>query len=300
MANPYFSIILPTYNRAQLIAGAVESVVRQDFENWELIVVDDGSTDDTRARLAAFTEHDDRIRYMYQENAERSTARNNGIAQARGTYICFLDSDDYYLDNYLSSFKAFITALKEPVAMFFCNISFQHGAEIRKFKTPEFANYNATEFFLLNGIGTPRVCLHRSITATYLFDPSISIGEDTELWIRIAGAYPYHYLNKYLYVAVEHSGRSVSRMNAGAAIRNLKTKKHLLRHLGRQHISQSVRKTILHNAWFSLAQSYYEKQAFWGVFHASANSCVYQPAKRWKEKLYMLYAILKNKFFVAR
>ena len=88
------SVIIPTHNRAPLIQDAVQSVLDQDYANVELIVVDDGSTDDTRERLAPYME---RIRYVYKDKAGVSAARNEGIRIARGELIAFQDSDDVYL-----------------------------------------------------------------------------------------------------------------------------------------------------------------------------------------------------------
>ena len=98
---PFFSIIIPTYNRAHVIMRPIDSVLRQTFEDWELIIVDDGSTDDTKSIIESY--HDNRIRYVWQENQERSAARNHGIALAKGEWICFLDSDDDYYPNHLAN-----------------------------------------------------------------------------------------------------------------------------------------------------------------------------------------------------
>ena len=106
MEAPFFSIIVPTYNRAQNIKGAIESVLLQTYTSWELIIIDDGSTDHTKEVISKFT--DTRINYIYQKNQERSCARNNGIKVAKGQYICFLDSDDFYLANHLQSFLTHI------------------------------------------------------------------------------------------------------------------------------------------------------------------------------------------------
>ncbi len=106
MKSPLFSIILPTYNRQYLLPRAVESVLSQQHSNWELIIIDDGSTDNTKEYI---TEIDNKkIRYTYQENKGRSNARNLGIEQANGEYICFLDSDDELLNNYLTCFQYII------------------------------------------------------------------------------------------------------------------------------------------------------------------------------------------------
>jgi glycosyltransferase involved in cell wall biosynthesis len=99
--KPFFSIILPTFNRAKLIARAIKSIVAQTFTNWEVIIVDDGSRDDTFEIIRPFALQDERIRYHYARNRGLAMARNIGIQMSRGTYITFLDSDDEYLSEHL-------------------------------------------------------------------------------------------------------------------------------------------------------------------------------------------------------
>ena len=89
-----FSIILPTYNRAAIIQDSIKSVIEQTYQDWELIVVDDGSTDNTEDCIKNLMLKENRIKYIYQHNQERSQARNNGIKTAKYKWICFLDSDD--------------------------------------------------------------------------------------------------------------------------------------------------------------------------------------------------------------
>ena len=103
-----FSIIIPTYNRAHIILRAIESVKIQTFSNWELIIVDDGSTDHTEDTIRKID--DPRINYFKKNHAERSAARNFGIAKAKGKYICFLDSDDYFLKDHYSGTKNYSKA----------------------------------------------------------------------------------------------------------------------------------------------------------------------------------------------
>src|SRR4051794_14509566 len=93
--SPTVSIIMPAFNRAQWLPLSVGSVLQQTYADWELIIVDDGSTDDTRAVVEQFQAQDNRIRYV--SNCRRkgpSGARNQGMNQARGRYVAFLDSDD--------------------------------------------------------------------------------------------------------------------------------------------------------------------------------------------------------------
>ncbi|MEZ4909289.1 MAG: glycosyltransferase family A protein [Saprospiraceae bacterium] len=95
----FFSIIIPTFNRAHIIHRPIDSIIAQTFTDWELIIVDDGSTDNTKDIVDSY--NDERIRYIWQENQERSAARNHGIKLAQGEWICFQDSDDEYLPDHL-------------------------------------------------------------------------------------------------------------------------------------------------------------------------------------------------------
>ena len=98
------SIILPVYNRLRFLPSAFESIRSQTYQNWELIVVDDGSTDGTREAVARLTSGWSRpVRYLYQDNRGAYAARNTGIEHAKGNYIAFFDSDDYWLRHHLKS-----------------------------------------------------------------------------------------------------------------------------------------------------------------------------------------------------
>ena len=97
------SVILPAYNRADVIMRAVSSVIRQNFNEWELIIVDDGSDDNTFSLLDKFILGDQRIRYIKHKNRKIPASLNTGLKMAEGKYITFLGSDDEYGSNHLSS-----------------------------------------------------------------------------------------------------------------------------------------------------------------------------------------------------
>lgn len=103
---PAVSVIIPAYNAARYLKNAVASVLFQTFKDWELLIVDDGSTDDTQAVVNSFT--DPRIKYIRQENAGVASARNVGLGQAAGRYIAFLDADDIWIRNKLELQMAFM------------------------------------------------------------------------------------------------------------------------------------------------------------------------------------------------
>lgn len=96
MDQPLVSVIMPAYNAEEYIAESIDSVVDQTYKNWELIIIDDGSTDNTKAIAKKRAEKDNRIQYLYQENGKQGKARNYGINKSKGEYIAFLDADDLW------------------------------------------------------------------------------------------------------------------------------------------------------------------------------------------------------------
>ena len=106
--KPDISIIMPTLNRGSHLENAVKSVIAQSFENWELIIVDDGSTDNTFETLDPYLGRFSNIRYMKHKNRKAALSRTAGIQAAFGRYITFLDSDDHYLENHLETRIALI------------------------------------------------------------------------------------------------------------------------------------------------------------------------------------------------
>ena len=116
---PSISVVIATYNRASLLPETLDAVLAQRFRDFELIVVDDGSTDETQQVLKPYG---DRVRYFYQENSGPSAARNLGVRHARGEWIAIQDSDDLFAPDHLESLFAF--AEKNPD----CGMVFANGA----------------------------------------------------------------------------------------------------------------------------------------------------------------------------
>ena len=129
MPTPFFSIIIPTYNRAGFIAETLQSVLRQDFVDFEILVVDDGSTDNTAAVVGQFA--DPRLHYLPKQNAERGAARNYGLARAQGEYVLFLDSDDLFHPNHLRTLRAAIEAAPTPPNFLATKYDFERAGQRR-------------------------------------------------------------------------------------------------------------------------------------------------------------------------
>ncbi len=211
----FFSIIIPTYNRANLLPETIRSVQNQTFEDWECIVVDDGSTDHTKQVVEEIIKSDPRIKYIYQENAERSAARNNGIRNSSGVYICFLDSDDHFLPNHLCDLVKIIDSQRIEKGMVIyqaINIS-NKNREITKLEQP---GDNFVEFIYLNPISPSRVCVSKDVLDVLNFDEDIVIVEDVILWMKIANSYPVYVTNHIGVKYHIHGENSVDRKGNGS------------------------------------------------------------------------------------
>lgn len=188
------SVIMPAYNAVRHIAESVESVRAQTFGEWELLVVDDGSTDDTRAVVRRFAEEDERVRYVPRTNGGQAAARNTGLAAARGRLIAFLDADDLWLPHKLEAQLAVLEEKGVDLVYTDGYIFSDEGAE------PEEERFHILPgeargvemfrtLFTSNRIGTLSVLVKRSaLDAVGLFDESRAFQncEDYDLWLRLA------------------------------------------------------------------------------------------------------------------
>ncbi len=205
-----FSIIIPTYNRAAFLPKAIESVLSQTFTDWELIIVDDGSTDNTKDVVSQYS--DSRITYIYQKNAERSAARNNGITHSVGEYVLFLDSDDYYLSNFLEDLNSEIEKNGNESCLYFHNVLIEHDGKQQPFADPLPNEEKNILNFLFNEsrvIGVCQAAIAKCFLAENMFDTRFSLWEDTHLFFRLLAQYPYRQLNAQGYVAVQHEQSTV-------------------------------------------------------------------------------------------
>jgi glycosyltransferase involved in cell wall biosynthesis len=207
---PFFSVIIPAYNRADLLPETLASVSAQIFADWECIVVDDGSTDDTAKVMQVLCAQDSRIRYVHQQNAERSAARNNGMNHAQGTFFCFLDSDDHYVPEYLQELYAFLSSENFPVALIVSDFCFWGGKNVEPAPVPPLGG-NPAEWLFRNPVSPSRACMHRDISLKYRFREDIVIVEDTVLWVSLANEFPIVHLRRPLIWYRVHDGNSVNR-----------------------------------------------------------------------------------------
>ncbi len=206
--SPIFSIIIPTYNRAHLIGKTIESVLQQEFENFEVLVVDDGSKDHTEQVVKGFA--DARLHYHKKENGERGAARNYGAARAKGLYLNFFDSDDLLYPNHLRVANKLISDLRNPE---FFHLAYDYQLEngSRVDKVNDF-NIAIRDVILFNNkLSCNGVFLRKDIALRFRFeeDRVMASSEDWELWIRLLSRFTLHFSNEVTSSVINHDLRSL-------------------------------------------------------------------------------------------
>lgn len=198
---PKVSVILPAYNVQAYIDQSIPSVLAQTFQDFELIVVDDGSTDETRAR--ARQHNDPRVRVVHQANRGLAGARNQGIRQAKGEYIAFLDADDLWREDKLAHHVQHLDD-RPWVGVSYCQSAFidDNGRSLNYLQCPKLEDVTPRDIFLRNPIGNGSAPVIRRATfreisyisssvslnhaEAWYFDETFRRSEDIECWMRIA------------------------------------------------------------------------------------------------------------------
>ena len=190
---PRFSIIIPVFNKEKFVAKTLKSALSQTFADFEIIVINDGSTDTSEAEILAIT--DERIHNFSKENEGVAIARNHGMSKASADYICFLDADDFWHPNFLATMNEHIRKLPNE-KVFACAIEIETNKRTfpAKYSIPKKGNYEIVNFFEASQkeavLWTSSVCIHKEVfIKSGRFDKDLTVSEDTDLWIRIGLEY---------------------------------------------------------------------------------------------------------------
>lgn len=220
-----FSVIIPLYNKAPYVVKAIQSVLCQAFTDYELIIVDDGSKDNSAEIAAQAIEGHSNCRLIRQENAGVSMARNNGVAASRGEYVCFLDADDWWDERFLEEMAQLIEAFPEA-GIYGTNYIIVNETK-RKTRVAQIGVEEGFEKGYINyckayaktmymPLWTGAVCIPRRIFEEMGgFPKGIKLGEDFILWIHIALKYKVAFLNKplaYYNQDVDVANRGIGRL----------------------------------------------------------------------------------------
>jgi glycosyltransferase involved in cell wall biosynthesis len=195
--NPTVSVIIPTYNRAAWLKQAIESVLAQKFKDFELLIIDDGSTDNT---IDSIKNYGDRVIYKFQSNQGPAAARNLGIKSAQADLISFLDSDDRWVVNKL---EKQVSLMRNNPSIKICYTDetwIRKGVRVNQKKIHrKFSGWIYQKCLPLCIISPSSAMIHRDVFDRIgLFDESLLVCEDYDLWLRISAFFPITFIDEPL------------------------------------------------------------------------------------------------------
>jgi len=208
--KPLFSIVVPTYNQAHYLRAALDSVIAQTDPDWEAVVVNDGSMDQTRDILDAYADRDHRFRVIHKLNGGTASALNEGLRQVKGNWVCWLSSDDMFEPDKLALHRKWIQTYSET-KFFFTYFRFLYEAtgEIDRnhdlwgtLPQPEF---QIIDLFYRNYISGITICVNReALLKVGDFDASAGYGQDYDMWLRLLSLYPGMFIPEWTCIARTH------------------------------------------------------------------------------------------------
>lgn len=194
------SVIVPTYNREDFIGEAIDSVLAQTYPDWELIIVDDGSEDQSADIIHQYAEKDKRIHYFYQENQGQSVARNLGLRQSQGDFICFLDSDNRWLPEKLAQGIQTFEQVPDVHVVYGDIITIdEQGQEITRDNMTRYSGFIAPRlikdnFVTMNTAMAKRVCFDNMGGMS----GQRRVADDYDLWLRFSAKFQFLYIQQYM------------------------------------------------------------------------------------------------------
>jgi glycosyltransferase involved in cell wall biosynthesis/Tfp pilus assembly protein PilF len=210
---PLFSVLVPTYNQARFLPAALDSLLAQTYSNWEAVVVNDGSTDDTAQVMREYATRDNRFKMFHKPNGGVGSALNEGIRQARGQWICWLSSDDLFEPNKL---EIHFKEINENPDIYFFYSHFSYIDEAASIKLegglwnpiPD-PPFQVSRFFHGPYIHGNSFAIHRDVFRVIgLFDERLHNAQDFDMWLRISAKYPSHFIDRRTCITRNHLGQA--------------------------------------------------------------------------------------------
>ena len=193
----FVSVVIPTYNRSKFVKEAIESVLAQSYKNFELIVVDDGSTDDTREVIEKIS--DSRLKYFYKDNGGHCSSRNYGFIKAKGEYVALLDHDDLWPENYLETMVKQLEGQAE-YSFAYSRVTLLHeDGSTSPFATEDrYVSGWVTKSFFKGGpcLMPSATMFKKEILKDFYFDEALKLGEDNDFFLRLSVKTPFLFISE--------------------------------------------------------------------------------------------------------
>lgn len=317
---PFFSIIIPCYNQAHFLSDCLESLFCQEYKNWEAIIVNDGSTDNTKQTVIEFSKIDSRIKLVDKENGGLSSARNKGIQEANGDYFIFLDADDLLLNNCL---KKYAEILQEKIEFiqsgYLCFVDNINNVFYKRKKIKSYDDFNQTILYANIGPVNGFVVSKKLIEKVGLFNEELTSCEDWDYWIRCSKAgFSPHIVNEvfaaYRYVPGSMGKHSLRMLEQGLRVVNIhhlntdttkidfqNLKNNILyKNASIRHLVFTTGIALFNNQLDSLEKikkDYFEKISINIENHVFNNFSNYQTYRDFNLKKYLFFYIKKHKIY---
>lgn len=275
---PLVSVVIPSYNSARYVTAAVDSVLQQSFADHEVLVIDDGSTDDTRAVVSRLGPS---VRYYHQANSGVSVARNRGITESAGRYVAFLDADDTWFSSKL---ERQLDAMARTPGFGLCYTGFRFVDDamrpLRDFHPRQFDD--ALEAVLFEGNIVSSICtvlVERSLFEEVGgFDPALSQCADWDMWVRLARKTRFLALDEVLVTYRQHA----TNMSRSTPLLERDSRLVLEKGFGDPATPESLRTRMsraLARNWMVLAGSYYHAGRYRDFMRCSLQALWHNPAQ---------------------
>lgn len=299
--NPRVSVVVPSFNYAHFLPETLDSVLAQTFKSFELIVVDDGSTDNTKEVMKPYL-NDPRVRYVYQENRGPSAARNTGIRESRGQLIAFVDPDDLWYPTKLQK----QLALMESGEIGLCYCLAEHIDEAGNplpdisFPHPPGATYK--DLLYVNWIvgSSSSVLVRKEIfDEAGLFDESMKGLEDLDMWIRILRRHKSAYVNEVLVKLRQHLKSKHASKRFDFEKREAEYLGHVQRYVERFPELRQYRAEAYHHIYEGLLYTGYVYGRKWEMLKYYLKAGLYRPSFFFTSVITYLkkYFLRKKRFY---
>jgi glycosyltransferase involved in cell wall biosynthesis len=291
---PKVSVTIPVFNASQFISQAIESVLNQTYSDYELIVVDDGSTDDTASIVMKYGE---RLRYIYQKNQGLSSARNTGIEKAEGEYLAFLDADDYWDKEKLKHQVAVLNNSPDTGVVYTALRVVDkdgHLIEARRCLAKGHIFSNLLTENCVVGSCSSSLIRRKCFEKVGTFDETLSASEDWDLWLRIASHYSFDFVDLPLTFYRLHAGN----MHKDLALMERNVFQVLDKFLKREALNPEVvrrRGEILAQHSLDFALNYFIERDF-----KNARRCLFSAWKWDKKRIDLFYLSLFFKTLLGK
>jgi glycosyltransferase involved in cell wall biosynthesis len=291
--KPFFSIIIPTYNRSELVKISINRLKLQTFNDWECIIVNDGSTDNTEKIIGEYIRYEKKFILINQKNSERSIARNNGAKIAKADYLIFLDSDDYFETNHLEDLYNEILKDNRNHSMYFTNGKYSFNDSEKIILNKDVSYPIPIDYFLNNSVIPARVCLKKTLFDFYSFDPNAIIVEDTVLWTEILNKENIKYIPITSVIYKIHDDNSVNIKKYNAYLKRLLGLKILFnkKTVGNK-INPKIKRKHLNRCYLGISEYFYYQQNKLSSIYWILKSIFYYPDLEIKHKLARLLFLI--------